>query len=508
MASRRDSSLLGAAFIVLALVAACSAPARRPPNVLWVVWDTVRADHLSPYGYGRPTTPRLARWAAGARVYDDCLSAAGHTLPSHASMFTGLWPSEHCANNAHPQLDPGYTTLAELLHGAGYQTYMWSANPNVSRQSLLDQGFDRVEHPWDPAWADEATRIVRAKLPEEDRSSELGSRFQAFDRGETALTKWSIKAAGELAGRAVKSWLEAADRRRPFLVFVNYMEAHRPYIPAREHRARVMSADEVTRSYGVDRSWLPMWEYTFGLRDYTDEELALTRATYDATLTELDDLFGDLLDTLDADGYLDDTVIVLTADHGEHLGEQHMLDHQYSVYQALLRVPLIVKYPSRFSPGRETRPVMNVDLFPTLLELAGVAPAEGRRSRAVSLLAPLETRERLAEEPAPSDVGIATVKQAHPEWDPARWLRTLRGLVAGGEKLVAASDGKDELYDVHEDPWETHELAADRLADAQRMHQALDRLAGTLTPCAPPTPGQPMLSPEERERLKALGYLK
>ena len=120
---------------------------------------------------------------------------------------------------------------------------------------------------------------------------------------------------------------------------------------------------DVDRSYRVDRSWTRMWEYTFGLREYSDDEIRLTRATYDATLLELDELLRDLLEALRETGHLDDTVVILTSDHGEQLGEHHMLDHQYSVYQTLLRVPLIVRAPGRLAagpgaaPGDELRPV-------------------------------------------------------------------------------------------------------------------------------------------------------
>jgi arylsulfatase A-like enzyme len=221
--------------ISLALVlglAACAEP-RRPPNVLWIVWDTVRADHLGVYGYEKSTTPNLDRWAAGARVFDDCLSTAGYTVPSHASMFTGLLPSEHCADNDYPRLDDKYTTIAELVRSRGYRTYLYSANPHISSAGNFAQGFDRAEHPWSPQFRETATRIVRDKLEDDDRSSELGRAFRREGRGEGRLTAWNIKAAGELAAEAALSWLDSSASDNPFFVFVNYMEAHRPLVPRR-----------------------------------------------------------------------------------------------------------------------------------------------------------------------------------------------------------------------------------------------------------------------------------
>ena len=497
--------LVLAAISTLAL-ASCSAEPRRP-NVLWIVWDTVRADHLGLYGYERDTTPNLDRWAEGARVFEDCLSTAGYTLPSHASMFTGLLPSEHCAHNDHPRLDEEFTTIPELLRSVGYRTYLYSANPHISNSGGFDQGFDLTEHPWSPRFRERALQIVRDKLPEEDRSSELRPRFEGYERGEGGLSAWNIKAAGELAQEAVLAWLGAEDSDRPFFVFVNYMEAHRPLVPPRKYRERMMTPEQVERSFTVDRSWLPTWEYTFGLRDYDDQEIELTRATYDAALAELDELFGNLLAALEESGSLEDTIVVLTSEHGEHLGEQHMLDHQYSVYQPLLRVPLVVHYPERFAPGRDARPVVSFDLFPTLLELARVEPPAGTPSKAVSLLAPADERVRFAEEPAPARVPVTMVLQDHEDWDPAPWRRSLRSIVEHDHKLIRGSDGRSELFDLSTDPRETRNLAGGGSPLLERLQQTLGTFTESLRTCEPSGAPPADLTPEQIERLKALGYL-
>ncbi len=501
--------------LVLCAAGACGdghpVPPPGAPNVLWVVWDTVRADRLSLYGHERPTTPRLEAWATGARVFDDALSTAGYTLPSHASLFTGLLPSEHCTHNGHPRLEDRYETLAELLHAAGWRTFLFSANPQISAQPSRNfaQGFERAAHPWDPRWRQEALAIVRSKLDPRDRSSELGARLEAAGGGPTGLTPWNIKAAGSLAERALLEWLGEGDPKRPWFAFLNYMEAHRPLIPPRAYRERLMSDAQVERSYEVDRSWLPMWEYTFGLRDYDDEELALTAATYDAALRELDDLFASLLDALSAAGQLENTVVVLTSDHGEHLGEHHMLDHQYSVYQPLLRVPLVIFAPGRVEPGRDDRPASSFDLFPTILALAGVDPPEGQRSRARSLLDPPAARLRLAEEPAVSEVGIRQVRRAHPDWDPSPFQRRLRALVDGSTKLLWGSDERVELYDLASDPLEERDLAAAQPERAGRLRQRLDAFYAGLEHCDPSSLAEvpEPTSPEERRMLEALGYL-
>lgn len=475
-------------------------PAKKP-NILLVVWDAVRVDRLGLYGHDRPTTPHLDEWARQARVFENCLAVGSNTVPSHAAMFTGLFAAEHGATNEAPHLGEQFETLAELLQAAGYGTYLFSENPHLCARNNFTQGFDGAEHPWSPPYRAEAIRIARGKLDPADLSSEL-----AEDLKQGKITAWSIKAAGELAQRGVLKWLSQQDRERPFFIFLNYMEAHRPLIPAREYRERVMPAEEVDASYRVDRRWESTWSYVFQRRAYTAEELELTRATYDAALAELDDLFHKLLEALRAAGYLKDTVVVVVSDHGEHLGEHHLLDHQYSVYEALMRVPLVVHYPARFAPGRETRPVMILDLFPTLLELGGIDPPI--KSKAGSLLRPLESRPRMGEYPAVMREAVERQCELDPEFDPGPWDRTLRAYYDEPYKFIEASDGRHELYDLAEDPGELRNLVDQQPRVAERLAADLHEYLLSLQKIGASQPQSTSgpIDEEHRRRLEALGY--
>jgi arylsulfatase A-like enzyme len=480
----------------LALAVGCGgARERAAPNVLWVVWDTVRADRLSLYGYEKPTTPRLDEWARGARVFENAVSTASSTVPSHGAMFTGLLPSRHGANNGHRWLDDAHETIAERFRDAGYRTYLWAANPHISAAENFQQGFEVEEHPWDPSHRARALQIVREKA----WGTRLGGRLARGQGGQ-----WAIKAAGELAEPSLVAWLESGSEDRPFFAFLNYMEAHRPFVPSRRYRERMMSPEQVERSYDVDRSWIPMWSYTFGLHDYGEEELAVMAATYDATLRELDDLFASLIETLEARGHLENTIVVLTADHGEHLGEHHMLDHQYSLYDPLIRVPLVLYYPPRVEPGRDPRPVVNADVRRTLLDLAGIeASVPDGISR--SLLSPADERARVAEYPAVFTGPFDAVREEYPHFDPAPWSRRLRALYEGPHKLIWHEDGETELYDLRRDPGELHDLAESDPETAARLSARLAAIAPPLDSGA----GEPVptLSDEQRAMLEDLGYL-
>lgn len=473
-----------------------TSPEDAGPDVLLVIWDTTRADRLGLYGNPAPTTPFLDAFAADARVFTDCLAAASSTTPSHASMFTGLLPSRHGAFGDAPYLDDRHATVAELLRARGYRTYLYSANPHVAQEENLAQGFEVEQHPWDPERRAAALACVRDKLDARDRTSELPNLLAGDDPGV-----WQIKSAGQVAGSAFSEFLDGDDRR-PFFAVLNFMEAHRPLIPAVAARRALMSEEQVDESYRVDRTWSRHWAYCMGLADYSDADLASTRRTYDAAIRELDDQLRGLIEALRARGRLERTVVIVTADHGEMLGEHHLVDHQYALYQPVLHVPLVVRAPGRIAAGRDDRPASLLDLYPTLLELTGVAPAAQGLDGSSLLAPPLAERTRIAEYPAPFAPGLAQLRRRHPQFDPAPWQRTLRALVRNGHKLIWSSDGRHESYDLASDPAENHDVSADPASGA--LLALAERLAGALPFSA--SDGASPLDAEQEALLRGLGY--
>ncbi len=502
----RPSRLLISVLPVLGIIAGCdSSETAERPNILFIVWDTVRADHLSLYGHERRTTPFLDEWAKGARVYEDCLTVGSTTVPSHASMFTGLLPTEHGTSNEKYVLSDEFETLAELLQAAGYSTYMFSANPFVShwkQYASLTQGFDTVEHPWSNQYYRRAVSITLEKVKPYDHSNPLADRIRARKQ----LIHWNVKASGELAQHGVNTWLPKQDPNRPFFIFINYMEAHAPLLPSVEHRRQMMSPEQIRASYNVDRKFMAVWSYVFGLEDYTPEEVALTAATYDATILELDGLFQKLIDSLGAGGYLENTIVVLLSDHGDQLGEHHMLDHQFSVYEPLMRVPLLIHYPKRFAPGRDDGPVTNLDLFPTLLELVGLQPPVP--TKGISLLHTPDKRPRLGECPHPMNGPLKRILKTYPTFDPRPWSRSLRAYYDGPSKFIQGSDGRHELYNLVEDPGELRNLLHEQPELAQQLEAGLRTYLTLRGPAeAPPPPPRHQLTPEEIQGMKDLGYI-
>jgi arylsulfatase A-like enzyme len=314
------------------------------------------------------------------------------------------------------------------------------------------------------------------------------------------------KDAGVLPRERLVEWLGRRDGDKPYFAFLNYMEAHQPYIPKLDYRRRFMTARQINRAFRSDYSWLTIWKYTFGFHEYPDTAIQDLGGLYDACIAELDDLFKDLIVSLEREGYLENTIVVLASDHGEHLGEHRMLDHQFSLYEELLRVPLIIYYPGRIEPGREATPVVNFDLFPTLLELAGLQKPKGVPEHAVNLTAPRKGRLRMAEYPSGFDFAIESVKKSHGEWDPSPFQRQLTAFYHEDKKLIWSSDGRHELYDIGTDPGEAKNLVDVDEVELERMKKGLGKVMKGIRHFDYNAAEKPELSREQLQRLEALGY--
>ena len=487
------------ALLLTAALASCGGPGDDRPNVLLVVWDTVRADRLGLYGHELDTTPFLSSFAEGALVFDDCLAPGSSTVPSHASMFTGLHPVEHGANFSTKHLDDSFETLAEVFQRGGYATYLFSANPNIQAAENFHQGFDVEEHPWDERYRHRALEILASKVQGQDRATGLQSQLRTG-----RISDVELRACGALAADGLESFLaERGDR--PWFAFLNYMEAHAPLVPPREYRERTMTPEQVEESYEQDRSWANKWSYTYGFRELPEEYFEVLRGTYDAALLELDDLLADLVARLEAAGELENTIVVVTSDHGEHLGDHELIDHRHSVYQSLLRVPLVLRWTGHVEPGRSSAPVSGLDLFPTLIELAGLeVPPQGTGAR--HLLEVPADRRRLAEYPDDFPVPTKDVLFMEDGTDLSAWKRELWAWVDGPRKLILGSDGEVELYDLARDPREESDLYTGRTAEIETLLQALADYRGQLAD-APAVEGAGELSADLLQQLQSMGYL-
>ncbi len=443
-----------------------------PPNLVLIVVDTARADHWSCYGYPRPTTPHIDAFAAEAIRFEHAYSVSTWTLPAHASLFTGVYPVSHGATQEHLQLDDGVPTLAQLLQARGYATAAFSGNPWVSRTTHLDRGFDVMQEMWGRPDAREDGAVPHA------------------------------------TNRLIFEWLRARSPQRPFFLFVNYIEPHFPYEAPAQYQERFVpaGASPEERTQATVR-WVDWYLHP---QPFPPQVAALRVGLYDAEIAYADGIVAELLEGLKQAGAYDDSLIVVTSDHGENLGDHGHLDHVFSLYNSTVHVPLLVRRPQARQGGSvRGDPVQLTDVFSTLAAAAGISPGSGAYA-GINLLA----ANAAADRPILSEYAYpAQALQVYPPEqrdDPAlnRFRRRLRAIQIGTRKLVWGSDGRHELYDLADDPGETHNLISEKADMAEGLRQRLEGMVAALQPApALPVPS-PSLDPATRERLRALGYLR
>ncbi|MGI8945512.1 MAG: sulfatase-like hydrolase/transferase [Thermoleophilaceae bacterium] len=472
------------------------------PNVLCVVLDTARADALEPYGASAGASPAAADLARRGAALPGVYSTAAWTLPAHASMFTGLLPRAAGLSQApggtprsvRPRLEAlGGRMLPAVLRGAGYETGAVSANVWVSPHCGFDIGFERF-HYIEPRHQ-MAMQVAGSSGPRQWLGwAREGLSSRADDGARDAL-------------RVLGGW--ASERReRPFFWFVNLIECHSPYLPPRpwndlDARGRLRAANDarVHQSfYGICKACGGRWEIP-------DSSLQRMRHLYRRSVAYADAWLGDLLELLDGRGLLEETLVLLTSDHGENLGENRLFGHAFSLDERLTHVPLIAAGPG--APAADEGVSSLADLPRIVAEAAGV------------------TDHPYAPGPAPP---VAQFDPPAPA-DDARVQRFVRDLELGeaglerltavltsasdGQRKVVRRNGRELLYDLDADPLERSPLepsAAD--AGHARLREAIE--AAERAPAEAPVAGTPLeaapeASPEEIEELtrqmKLLGYM-
>ena len=441
-------------------------PTGGTPNVLFIVMDTVRAKSLSLYGYSRPTTPRLEALARHGVRFDEARSAAPWTLPSHATMFTGRWPHE-LFDSPEQKLGSNVPTLAGALSRKGYATGGFVANTYYCNAGFgLAQGFDHYE---------DFYQVLDASPTEVLRHSGLGRNLIALTGDEESIRPGGRKDADKLNADFL-NWLPTT-RGRPFFAFLNYFDAHAPYL----------TPDRADRHFGkrpdnpADFEILRGWQSRSSALA-TTHEIELARDAYDDCIAYLDAALGRLFDELRRQGVLDNTLIIVTSDHGEEIGEHNLLGHGRSLYREELHVPLIVVRPKSdpVSGAVVAEPVSLRDLPATVLDLVGYdrepSPFPGQSLGRFAAVRGSGTRDH---RPTPTESAPNVVltevalrgKIARNNDRPPALRGPMKSVVADGHVYIRNSDGREELYNLANDPTEAHDLAP--LAE---HHDLLDRL--------------------------------
>ncbi|GMV10202.1 MAG: hypothetical protein AMXMBFR55_19360 [Gemmatimonadota bacterium] len=412
------------------------------PNVLLLILDTVRASHLSVYGYDRPTTPGLERFAVDAIRFDRAIAAAPWTLPSHASIFTGRYPFELRVGYDEP-LEHDAPTLAETLGAVGYRTGGFVANTVYgSYLHGLDHGFQRYrDYPMSVSELFGASTLNRLLM-------------RIWNLATQSYVEAGVKDAPVVSGEFT-DWLDGIPRGRPWFAFLNFFDAHMPYDPPAPYDLMFAARPPRVRSVYAESRHQRDSSDVHGLRDAYDGAIAYLDA-------ELQRLFRDL----EARGQLDNTVIIVTADHGEAFGEHGFLNHGSSLYLPEVHVPLLVRLPGKAMRGCVVSDWVSLrDIAATISELTplgrGAFPGSSLLSRcrtAVSGAVANGGAEAASDAVGSPALSLVRARRHLKPWYPAA-SGDIRGLMEGRFTLLEHEDGRVELFDVDADPGQQHDLA-------------------------------------------------
>jgi arylsulfatase A-like enzyme len=446
----------GLALTVLAVLAGGCRRAPNRPNLLLVTVDTLRADHTTPYGYHRDTTPVLARLAREGVVVDQAYAPMATTGPSHAALFTARYPLSLGYLRNGQRLDEAHTTLAERLHAAGYRTSGAVSSFVLDKRLGFAQGFGTYD-----------CRFEKKRAT------------ATMERWEGLTVPAGFDRRGDETTDVALAWLARRGRDRPFFLWVHYFDPHQPYSPPAPYDGRFAATGEAG--------------------------LPGTVALYDGEIAFTDREIGRLLDAIEAEGLSARTLVVVTADHGEGLMQHGHMGHGLHLYEEAVRVPLVFRWPGSLPAGaRVPGPVEHVDLMPTVLDLLGV-PRGPEDVQGQSLAEALRGRPGT---PGRDPRRAVFLQRRLYDTDVVSGFR-VKGekfaVRAGQWKYVEAPEEETrELYDLQADPAETKDLFAAHAAVAERLARGLAGWRGRFDRRARAGDDS---SSEMQEALRALGYV-
>ncbi len=481
----------------------------KPPDIILLVLDTQRADRLGCYGYSRALTPHLDAFARQGAIFQQGVSPAQWTIPSHASLFTGLYPSLHQVTQSHHSLSPDVAHVAELLQTAGYETVAFCNNPLVG---VLNNGFKRgferfynyggaipnpLEQPrraprliaWLIGWL--TYLLWRISLPIQDffGRSDLAFRL-SLNAWLTPL--WSrfanFKGQNERSVADVARFLDEREKRpageqRPLFLFINLMETHLPFWPPQAFLDQVApyirqenAARQVMRRWNREayRWAAPVAEPLTPLEERVLSDL------YDAEVAYQDAYLGQFFTALGRRARQADTLTLIVGDHGDGHGDHGYIGHAFVAYQELVRVPLILHWPGVIAPHTAPAPVSTRRIYHTIVAAAGAeAPLHQGEANRLSLL-PLaldgvdpEQGTAFAEIYPPLNFVKALASRQPELLERCRCHALRRAIVQGPYKLIHLDDQPDELFNLAHDPLELDSQLPQAGAEAEALSAQL-----------------------------------
>lgn len=487
------------------------------PNVILIVMDAVRADHLSSYGYHRKTSPNIDMLAKQGVLYENAFSAAEWSYPSHASIFTGKYPSFHKTLGKDISLHKENTTIAEILNLNGYQTIGITSNILLSPVNGFSKGFQKyvvLDTPY------RSFKFIKQSPKDFIRTLIYGLDWYTYRNIEM-----------------IKRFLDKHAEKKPFFLFSNLYNCHAPYDPPRPFKKRFYSSLNEPMFYVME--WLSNkifgntgekirdeeldvrklnriadddGQYSFMAKELevTEREWEVVKAWYDGGIAYLDYRIGELIDFLHDKGLFDNTLLIITSDHGENFGEHGLASHQFCLYDSLLHVPLIMVYHNIIPKGRRISTLVStVDIFPTILDILNIVGYKNDiQGRSLFPFKDQKIHDHICAECGESVTNIPT------DWVQFQQLRPkLRTHDKGSKclrtesyKYILSSDQKEELYNIQEDPLEETNIACKYPEKLEYFRKQLENTID-ISFFGPKEFPSRKESKEIVSRLQALGYI-
>lgn len=456
------------------------------PDVVLIVMDTVRADHLPMYGYTRDTAPFLTRLAEDATVYSRAVAASNMTLTSHASLLTGQYPRRHGAHYLPPRAPKGQPvaasteTMAELLAAGGYRTAAVVANQwYLDAMWGMAQGFQ---------YYDDRALIG---IGQAESAALLQSALARFLPWAIPSESWrQFRRGDDITRDAVRQLDGLATSGAPFFLFLNYMDAHHPWVPPPPYDTRYPGGNPRYTLLDFNRI---RNEVVGRQRDIAPEERAAMIAAYDGGLAYVDRQIEAVAARLGELGRLDNTLFIVTSDHGEAFGRHALIGHGKTTAESQTSVPLLVKFPWQQSGRRVDVVASHVDVLPTVLSTAGLA-----------LPSAIDGQDLATIDAHPDRTVVAEAFRS-PYF--LRFGSSIRmaetAVYSGTHKLIIKETGEQSLFDLSSDPSETRDLFAAEPLVAAAFGTRLDRWLAAVPSASRSTPDQ-----ATQDRLKSLGYVR
>ncbi len=519
------------------------------PDLIFIVLDTQRADRLGCYGYDKNSSPNLDAFAQNAALFERAVSPAQWTIPSHASMFTGRYPTAHRVQQSLDSLSPDLPHIAEILHAAGYETVAFCNNPLVGiLNNGFKRGFDRFYNYGGavPSVPQSSTRLPWPLSQLAESYTQFLRRLSYpiqnfFGRSDLAfrlsLNAWltplwsrfaNFKGQNERSIGDVVTFLKERERRapsKPLFLFINLMETHLPFWPPGrfvEQQAPYLAESKEARD--IMRRWnREAYRWAAPLAAPLGElEQRVLSDMYDAEVAYQDDYLGALFSTLASRAAADNTLTLLTADHGDGLGEHGYMGHAFVAYDELVHVPLIAHWPRRLRAGsRVSTAVSSRRVFHTMLDAASPLPDAAARfqhneAHALSLIETIYGRDpehgvALSEIYPPLNF-VRAIEHRQPQLLEAfRCLAFRRAVVRNGLKLIDVDGASDELFDLSNDPLELSNVLSERPQEERSLATHLSRLVELVERQRDNTAAGASLEigDDDRllQRLRGLGYI-